>query len=194
MESVTRDSVEWIAAVPAGGESARFRRRGARRKKRHLLDESGSLFYCFPELAARPLASHRTPGGRVRRRTGSRRSRFAAKRKRGQAIENKQSREMTDFVPPMISRTYDQAAKRFISPGAMKSTEAWRPLGRRSRGGVSAVGGGDDPKWRRKPLESLETDSKTPPPVHARERGYPAPAPLAELALKPAPGHQLSRG
>jgi hypothetical protein len=31
-----------------------------------------------------------------------------AKRKGGQAIENKQLREMVHFVPPMISRTYDQ--------------------------------------------------------------------------------------
>jgi hypothetical protein len=32
-----------------------------------------------------------------------------AKRKRGQAIENKQFCEMAHFVPPMISTTYDQA-------------------------------------------------------------------------------------
>src|SRR6516162_2302115 len=31
-----------------------------------------------------------------------------AKRKGGQAIENKQLREMVHFAPPMISRTYDQ--------------------------------------------------------------------------------------
>jgi hypothetical protein len=36
------------------------------------------------------------------------RLRFHAKRKGGQAIENKQLCEMVHFAPPMISRTYDQ--------------------------------------------------------------------------------------
>jgi hypothetical protein len=40
-----------------------------------------------------------------------------AKRKGGQVIENKQSREMTDFAPPMISKTYDPVAKPLVSLG-----------------------------------------------------------------------------
>jgi hypothetical protein len=38
-----------------------------------------------------------------------------AKRKWGQALENKRSRETTDFAPPMISRTYDGDAKPIVS-------------------------------------------------------------------------------
>jgi hypothetical protein len=39
--------------------------------------------------------------------------------KRGQVIENKQFREMPNFAPPMISRTYDPGAKCFVSFGEM---------------------------------------------------------------------------
>jgi hypothetical protein len=40
-----------------------------------------------------------------------------AKRKADQVIENKQSRAMTDFAPPMISRTYERVAKPLVSLG-----------------------------------------------------------------------------
>jgi hypothetical protein len=42
-----------------------------------------------------------------------------AKQNEGQAIENKQLREMIDFAAPMLSRTYDPLAKPFVSPGEM---------------------------------------------------------------------------
>jgi hypothetical protein len=43
-----------------------------------------------------------------------------AKRKGGQAIENKQSCEMAPFVPPMISMAYGRLAKPFVSLGERK--------------------------------------------------------------------------
>jgi hypothetical protein len=42
-----------------------------------------------------------------------------AKRKGGQAIENKQFCEMAPFSPPMISTTYRQLAKPFVSVSEM---------------------------------------------------------------------------
>src|SRR6185437_5433118 len=99
-------------------------RRGARQGSRLFLDEpAGRLLLFFRIEGEAELASHR-------------RGRFwafaiRAKRKRGQAIENKQSRETTDFAPPMISMAYDGDAKRFVSLGEMNPIDfAGFPFGR----------------------------------------------------------------
>jgi len=97
-----------------------------------------------------------------------------AKRKRGQVIENKQSGETTNFAPPMISITYDPGAKGFISLREMNpfvfvgfpSRRGSKRNGAKStarlpaRAAEVARRGSDDPKWRRKPLESLKTDAE----------------------------------
>jgi hypothetical protein len=50
-------------------------------------------------------------------------SRFRAKQKGRQVIENKQSRERSISRHPMISMTYAQAAKRFVSLGEMNPVD-----------------------------------------------------------------------
>jgi len=102
------------AAAPTdrqGVQRQRDRRRLAKRKRlaraqllaqenRHFLDKPAGARYGFSELSRKSgscvswgPADHGFGGG------GSRRSRFARNEKGGQAVENKQSREMTDFVP-----------------------------------------------------------------------------------------------
>jgi hypothetical protein len=90
----------------------------------------------------------------------------------------------------MISRTYDQGAKRFVSLGEMtpvdfigfpphrgpkrngaKSTAARGRVGRTSRDAAEALRGGDDPKWRRKALELLKTGAQMAPPARSRWAG-----------------------
>jgi hypothetical protein len=100
LRGLIRDSVEGIVwAVPAGGEGAPVERPGARQDNRLFLDGRACVCYCFSELTARPARRFMGPGWRLR---------FHAKRKGGQALENKQLREISPFAPPMISRTYDQ--------------------------------------------------------------------------------------
>jgi hypothetical protein len=57
---------------------------------------------------------------------GSQALAIRAKRKGDQVVENKQFREMSDFAPPIISRTYDPVAKPSVSFGEMNSSAfAW---------------------------------------------------------------------
>jgi hypothetical protein len=100
-QSVLRlDSVEGVVwAVPAGGEGAPVEGWGARQDNRLFLDGLAGVCYCFSELTARPARRFMRAGMALA---------IHAKRKGGQAIENKQLREMVHFAPPMISRTYDQ--------------------------------------------------------------------------------------
>jgi len=91
----------------------------------------------------------------------------------------------------MISRAYDLGAKSFVSLGEMNPVDfAGFPFrrgakrnGREIDGGFRAHGGtprdtgpggqrGTTRKWRRKPLESLETDAEMAPPLRksAEER------------------------
>jgi hypothetical protein len=103
----------WIAASAFGLLAMtipveRMVRQAVDKKDRHFLDKPASLLVLF----------FRTDGAGARLpmrayQGGGRRSRFGAKRKRGQAIENKRSREMPHFAPQMISRTYGEGAKRF---------------------------------------------------------------------------------
>src|SRR6185437_11978438 len=60
-----------------------------------------------------------SPAGAPRRMSWSSALAIRAKRKGGQVIENKQSREMTDFAPLMISMAYDPVAKSLVSLGEM---------------------------------------------------------------------------
>jgi len=169
------DPVGWIVwAIPACCDL--FEERGRSPKKRHFLDTSAGVFYCFAERNGRPArASYEALGG-----AGVGALAIRAKRKRDQVIENKQSGEMTDFAPPVIPRTYDPAAKRLVSFGEMNPfVFADVPPGRgpKRNGAKSAPppgsrgerpirpAAGDDPKCRRKPLESLETDAEIAPPV-----------------------------
>jgi hypothetical protein len=97
---VIRNSVEGIVwAVPAGSEGAPVEGRGDRQDNRLFLDGPTGVCYCFSELAARPARRFMRAGMAVA---------IHAKRKGGQAIENKQFCEMAYFALPMISRTYDQ--------------------------------------------------------------------------------------
>jgi pyruvate/2-oxoglutarate dehydrogenase complex dihydrolipoamide acyltransferase (E2) component len=73
--------------------------RSARQDNRLFLDGPAGVCYCFSELTEKR--------GRRFMRAGMALA-IQAKRKRGQAIENKQLREMVHFAPPMNSRTYDQ--------------------------------------------------------------------------------------
>jgi hypothetical protein len=95
---------------------------------------------------------------------------------------------MPDFAHPMISRTYDQGAKPFVSPCEMNpSAFAWfvpppeapsifaalRFASRReSRGGRARLyesgQAEDDPKWRRKRLKRLDSGAEMAPPARCR--------------------------
>jgi hypothetical protein len=112
--------------------------------------------------------------------------------KRGQAIENKQFCEMTSFAPPMIPTNYDRIAKPFVSLSEMnplafagfsassRSNTQWREI---KASGLTqrTLGESATRKWRRKPLESLKTDSEMAPPapVAGRENR------LGELRISP---------
>ncbi|HXE24268.1 MAG TPA: hypothetical protein VN637_05215 [Roseiarcus sp.] len=145
-------------------------RRGARQDSRLFLDEpAGRLLLFFRIEGEAELASHR-------------RGRFwafaiRAKRKGGQAIENKQFREMVHFAPPMISMACDRDAKRVVSLGEMNPIDfAGFPPGRSQNARTAKStppfalarrtlrdAAMDDPKWRRKPLKWLKTDSDMAP-------------------------------
>jgi hypothetical protein len=93
-----------------------------------------------------------------------------AKRNGVQVIENKQFRETPHFAPPTTSmalRLHRETA-RFIWRKIAFAIVRWSSLRRNGR----EIGGGfrgscgegcDDRKWRRKPLESLRTDSQMAP-------------------------------
>jgi hypothetical protein len=104
-----------------------------------------------------------------------------AKRKWGQAIENKQVCEMAYFVPLMISTTYDQRREtaRFArrkNPCAFAGFSASsRPKthGSEINGGFGARAVGtlrESATRRRKLLESLKTDSQMAPPAPVARR------------------------
>src|SRR5579863_8257322 len=86
---------------------------------------------------------------------------------------------MVHFAPPMISRTYDGDAKRFVSLGEMNLVDfAGFPPSRGPKRKECETNGGfarrmlRDPatrKWRRKPLESLKTDSQMAPRPAGKE-------------------------
>jgi hypothetical protein len=102
----------------------------------------------------------------------------------GQIIENKRFREIAHFAPPMISMRYDRLAKPIVSLCEMNPLAfagffaSSRPRTKRREigGGFEACAAdvavvpsrfGQPPapatrKWRRKPLESLKTDSDKP--------------------------------
>ena len=71
---------------------------------------------------------------------------------------------MTDSAPIVISTTYAMPCKGFISPSEMSvsfwpfSASSWLAA---SRDGQDEVGARTTRKWRRKPRESLKTDSET---------------------------------
>jgi hypothetical protein len=91
LRGLIRDSVEGIVwAVPAGGEGAPVEGRGARQDNRLFLDGPASICYCFSE---------QNKAGSPFQRAGMARLRFHAKRKGGQAIENKQFCEIPRFAP-----------------------------------------------------------------------------------------------
>jgi hypothetical protein len=91
----------WATNVSAGSIP------GPRRKHRHLLDRPAGVRYGFSEVNCGLGSPFHGAGTTLASR---------AKRKEDQVIENKQSRAMTDFAPPMISRTYERVAKPLVSP------------------------------------------------------------------------------
>jgi hypothetical protein len=99
------DSVEGIVwAVPAGGEGAPVEGRDARQDNRLFLDGPARVCYCFSELIG-PARRFMGPVWRLR---------FHAKRKRGQAIENKQFCETPRFAPQRLTTS---VAKPLVSLG-----------------------------------------------------------------------------
>jgi hypothetical protein len=70
---------------------------------------------------------------------------------------------MTDFAPPMISRTYERVAKPLASLGERNpfAFAVFRLV--ETQNVRTAKSGLPGPKWRRKPLESLKTDSEMAP-------------------------------
>ena len=100
-----------------------------------------------------------------------------AKRRAGQAIENKQLREMAYFALLVISTTYDQRREtacfaRRKNPFAFACFSAsWRAKtqGSEINGGFGlawrTLRDSATRKWRRKPLESLKADSGVAPPA-----------------------------
>ena len=86
---------------------------------------------------------------------------------------------MTDFARSIISMTYDRGAKPSVSLGEMnpidfadcsfvearnaRAAKSTAPGLARRMSRSAAWAAGDDPKWRRKPLESLKTDSQMAP-------------------------------
>jgi hypothetical protein len=86
-----------------------------------------------------------------------------AKRKWGQVVENKQFCEMARFAPSMISTTYDAAREtaRFARRKEAFNFAGFPPRrGPKRKGAKSTADSGRARrKWRRKPLESLKTDS-----------------------------------
>jgi hypothetical protein len=153
-----RHSADGIASVvAAGGESARPREGAPGKTNDFFLDEPAGVGYCFSELTSKvaPCVSRGPRPGRVA---------ILAKRNGGQALENKQFREMPDFAPAMISKTYGQAAKPLVSLGEMKPLAGFPPRREAKRKGRKidhgfALPQPDAPKWRRKPLKWLKTDS-----------------------------------
>jgi hypothetical protein len=110
----------------------------------------------------------------------------------------------------MISTTYDPGAKRFVSLGEMtlidfvgfsphrspkrngaKSAAARAHMGRRSGDAARALRGGDDPKWRRKPLKSLKTGAQMAPGVRGRRTGESI-GRIPRWALRQPPGNSPS--
>jgi hypothetical protein len=150
----------WIVwAVPAGGEGAPVEGRGARQGNRLFLDGPAGVCYRFSELTARLARRFMRAGMAVAIR---------AKRKRGQAIENKQLCEIPRFAPPMISMAYGRLAKPLVSLGEriLSLLLVFPPRrGPRRKGAKSTADSGRTRrtlrgsatrKWRRKPLESLK--------------------------------------
>ena len=149
-----RDAVEWIVcAVPVGSEGAPVEGRGARHGNRLFLDGPAGhmlLFFRTNGKAGPPFHGAGVAPA------------IRAKRKWGQAIENKQVCEMAYFAPPMISMAYGRLAKPFVSPGegnpfafagfsaSSRSKTRWREI----NGGFGARAADVTRKWRRKPLGS----------------------------------------
>jgi hypothetical protein len=97
-DRLRRDSLEGIVwAVPAGGECAPVEGPGARQDNRLFLDGRAGrllLFFRTGRKAHSPFHVARMALA------------IPAKRKGGQAVENKQLCEMIHFASPMISMTY----------------------------------------------------------------------------------------
>jgi hypothetical protein len=98
---VIRDSIEWIVWQFPPGSKARRSRDGAPGKTiDFFLTDGRAPATVFQNWRQGRLAVSCGPGWRLR---------FHAKRKGGQAIENKQVCEIVHFAPPMISKAYDAA-------------------------------------------------------------------------------------
>jgi hypothetical protein len=169
LSSLIRDSLEGLVwTVPSGGEGAPVEGRGARRDNRLFLDGRAGVCYCFSELSGK--AGSPFHGGRDG-------VAIRAKRKGGQAIENKQLREMVHFAPPTISMAYDTAREtvhfaRRMNPFAFAGFSA-SSRAKTQESEIDADSGlarrtlreSATRNWRREPLESVETDSEIAPPA-----------------------------
>ena len=128
------------------------------------------------------------------------RLRFHAKRKAGQAIENKQLREMVHFAPPMISRTYDQRRetarfarrKESFAFAGFSASSTPKTQGSEINGGFAGSRRTSRESatrnWRRKPLESLKMDSEIAPPVPTAGRENRSANPYETFCTQPETG------
>jgi hypothetical protein len=161
-----------FGAVPAGGEGAPVEGRGAWRDNRLFLDGPASICYCFSELSGSGSPFHMAGMALA----------IHAKQKGGQAIENKQLREMVHFAPLMISVAYDRIGEtvRFARRKESFRFPCFsRCRGPRRKGAKSTADSGRarrtsrrsaTRKWRRKPLGSLQMDSEVAPAGSSRGR------------------------